>query len=56
MFPYGNPDMNFSSNPTGVKIMIEGEENTRTIWENVTRKLSQNNFELGISLQEPKSI
>jgi hypothetical protein len=56
MFPYGDPDLNFSSNPTGVKIMTEGEENTKTIWENVTRKLSQNNFELGISFQEPKSI
>jgi hypothetical protein len=53
MFPYDYPALNFSSNPTGIKILTEGEREVKAIWEAVTSKVITAKYHLGVSFEEP---
>jgi hypothetical protein len=43
----------FSSNPTGIKMLAEGENQATDIWQQITLKVVQAGYGLGVSFQEP---
>jgi len=54
MFPYDEEmGFAFSSNPTGIKMLAEGEAQATDIWQRITHKVIQAGYCLGISFQEP---
>lgn len=55
LFPYQERPL-FSSNPTGIKIIAQGKEHVKTIWDTVTQKIIENNYYFGISFQEPQNL
>jgi hypothetical protein len=56
-FPYVDlGGFEFSSNPTGIKILNSGSEYTEHIWNAITQQVIEQGFHLGIHFQEPKNL
>lgn len=55
VFPYNQvPGSQFSSNPTGVKIICEGEKNVAELWKGITKEVLRQGFSLGVHFDEPE--
>jgi hypothetical protein len=55
IFPYETiNDLQFSSNPTGIKIIGLGNEVTKNLWNQITNEVLKQGFSLGIFFNEPQ--
>ncbi|MFN5208657.1 MAG: hypothetical protein ACK5CV_00545 [Bacteroidota bacterium] len=56
MCPYSHLEFKFSSNPTGFKILAEGETQATAIWKKISAVVTQAGYGMGIFFQEPEAI
>ena len=56
MFPYGNPNLHFSSNPTGIKILAEGVDKALNLWQYISREILSRGYYLGTAIDEPTTL
>jgi hypothetical protein len=54
IFPYQNFNViQFSNNPTGIKIISSNAEQTKEIWNYITQEVLKQGYYLGVKLNEP---
>jgi hypothetical protein len=54
IFPYENlAGFQFSNNPTGIKIISSNAEQTKEIWNYITKEVLKQGYFLGVKLNEP---